>query len=416
LNILILNIHSALNLGDDGIMYETLKALRSEYPGATITIAANIPDSWRKYDGVHIVGSITTWVVSRKNDEWHWRKAMLLPYIGFLMFTAMLYRLFHLRLLFGHSEQRKLLRAYYDADLVLSCGGGNFYAHQPTSPSFVWSLLTLTFAHWLGKRIVLLPQSIGPIEGIFQRFLARFVFNRVTRILLREYYSLLLLKKLKVNVPVFVLPDLAFGSSLISSDDHILTVQSDGAVHIGVTVIDRAAQKKGFINQQIYEDALVSLLVRLNREYAVHIYFFVQCYGPTRDQDDRYSTRRVYDRVRQQTADVSLLDSFKSAAEIRTAYKYMDCVIGSRMHTGVFALSVAVPVVLVAYQPKAFGIMQMFELEQYCCSIEQVTEKELSKLVYEVLDNRQELSLHIAQHLALVQKQLLGWVRHLEEN
>jgi len=211
-----------------------------------------------------------------------------------------------------------------------------------------------------------------------------------------------------------VLPDLAFGLPP-ASDVRTLPSWEDGALRIGVTVIDRAAQNKSFSRQQIYEDALVSLLVKLSRDYGAHIYFFSQCYGPTRDQDDRHSARRVYERVRQRTARVTLLDPFRDALEIKAAYKHMDCVIGSRTHTGVFVLSNTVPVVLIGYQPKALGVMEMFDLERYCCNIETVTEDELNRTVREVLDNKEEIRKHIAQRYTQIQERLQDWVGYLQD-
>jgi colanic acid/amylovoran biosynthesis protein len=412
MNILILNVHSALNLGDDGIMYETLKALRSEFPEATITVAANDPKSWQSYKNIHLLGSLTSWVVDHNNSAGHWQKTMLLPYLVLLLFVSIIYRFFQYQITFGNAKHQSLLKAYYDADLVLSCGGGNFYAHRPIRLGFIWSLLTLAFAYWLGKEIILLPQSIGPIEGKLQKLLARLLFNHVNLILLRERRSQTFLKKkLNISKPTFVLPDLAFGLS--SAFDTPSPFPEEGSLSVGVTVIDRGAQKSGFSHQQIYEDALASLLAKLNKDLNAHIYFFVQCYGPTRDQDDRHSTRRVYERVRKQTDQVSLLDSFQSAKEIKEAYKRMDCVIGSRMHTGVFALGNGVPTVLIAYQPKALGLMEMFDLDRYCCNIRTVTEDELFELVYEVLDSKEEISAHIAENLKLVQQALQGWERYL---
>lgn len=416
MNILIVNVHSALNLGDEGIMYETLRRLKVKYPEATVTVAANDPRSWHKYDDVHVISSMIGWMIDQEGGSWQWRKSSLIPYAMLLVLAAASYRLFRHRLVFGRSDQRSLLKAYYDSDLVVSCGGGNFYAHKQMSPSFVWSLLTLAFAHWLEKRVVLLPQSIGPIEGRFQRFLARLMFSRVARILVRERRSLAFLEELGVHKPVLVVPDLAFGVPSLSSHPDLCAAEDNTVPRIGVTVIDRAVQTGGrFARQQAYEDILVSVLTNLSAMRDAQIYFFVQCAGPTRDQDDTASTRRVYGRVSQFASDVFFLDSFEDAIDIKSSYGQMDCVIASRMHTGIFALSSSVPVVLIAYQPKALGVMEMFELEQYCCNIETVTENELSRLALEILDNKDQVRLRITRRLAAVQRSLEGWTRHLED-
>ena len=146
MNILIVNLHSALNLGDDAIMQATLRALKESFPEAIITAAANDPDSWRKYTDISVVGSLAWWVIDRSRGAWRWRKPHAIMYAGLLALAIGLYRSLNVKFLFGSAEQRRLLTAYYSADLVLSCGGGNFYAHRPLSIAFIWSLLTLATA------------------------------------------------------------------------------------------------------------------------------------------------------------------------------------------------------------------------------------------------------------------------------
>jgi colanic acid/amylovoran biosynthesis protein len=311
-------------------------------------------------------------------------------------------------------QQRALLSAYYDADLVLSCGGGNFYAYRTVCIAFLWALLCVAFASALGKRIVMLPQSIGPIKGWFQRHLARLMFARADRIMLREQLSLDLLRELKVNVLMYLVPDLAFGLPPVLPKPN-RPIERGSALHIGVTVMDRGAQHNAFIGQRSYEDVVVSVLLKFHQTCGVYLHIFSQCFGPTPDQDDRRCARRVYERLRKQIDAVALHDTFRDALEIKQAYESMDCMIGTRAHTAIFALSSAIPVVLIGYQPKAYGIMQLFGLEHYCCPIESLTEETLFRLVDEVLINRDSISSYIAQRYQQIREWLKDWGHYLED-
>jgi colanic acid/amylovoran biosynthesis protein len=412
MNILILNVHSALNLGDDAIMHATLRGLDERYPDATITVAANDPDSWRKFSRVRVVGSLTTWVVERDGGRWHWNKSRLALYMVLLPLVASAYRWLRVKWLIGTPAQRELLTAYYTADLVLSCGGGNFYAHRSLSVAYLWSLATLWLALALGKRTILLPQSIGPVVGRFQRGLARRVFNRPARILLREQRSAKFLAGLGLRRDPIVLADLAFALPPATAGPSL--PDAHGAqLRIGVTVIDRGAQERSFTHQAAYEEMLVKLLIQIQQEFQAQLYIFVQCYGPTPDQDDRRCARRVYARVREHTGAVTLMPDFHDALDIRAAYQQLDGLIGTRMHTGIFALSQALPVVLIGYQPKAVGTMALFGLEQYCPDMASITGDELSALVRHMLEQRTALSQQITVRRAEVQDVLRDWPRWL---
>ena len=410
MNILIINVHSALNLGDDAIMHATLRGLAEVYPGAMITVAANDPESWRKFPQIKVVGSLTTWVVDR--ECWHWNKARLMLYALLLPILAGARRWLHVNWLIGLASQRELLTAYYDADLVLSCGGGNFYAHHSPSIAYLWSLATMWLALALGKRTILLPQSIGPIAGRFQRWLARWTFSQPALLLLREQRSAKFLAELGVHRKVTTLADLAF--ALPPATGGCLPAPRDARLRVGVTVIDRGAQERSFTLQKDYESGLSDLLIQIQREYQAHIYIFVQCYGPTPDQDDRHCARRVYERVREQTDAVTLMPDFRDAMDIRAAYRQLDCLIGTRMHTGIFALSHDVPVLLIGYQPKAAGTMALFELEHYCPDITVVTRDDLLTLTRQMIEQRAHLVKHIAVRRANVQNILQNWSHWLE--
>src|SRR5690348_11186064 len=88
MNILIVNVHSALNLGDDAIMLSTVHSLRSTFPNAKIVVAANDPESWRKHAEIEVIGSLTRWVVDRSEGNWRWRKYWLPLYLVFLASVA----------------------------------------------------------------------------------------------------------------------------------------------------------------------------------------------------------------------------------------------------------------------------------------------------------------------------------------
>lgn len=412
MKILILNVHSALNLGDDAIMQATLRGLKAVFAEAQITVAANDPASWTKYHEIQVVGSLATWVADPAHGQWR-KRAYLMPVTLILLISAVFfYRLFRLQLTWGTPSQRSLLAAYYDADLVLSCGGGNFYAHRPLSPALIWALWSLDFALALGKPVAMLPQSFGPVAGSAQQLLARWTFSRVHLIMVREPRASSFLREvLRAKTPIILLPDLAFGLS--AGKLHEDTNSKTSRRQIGVTAIDRGAQDPGFKGQMQYEAALMALLTRLANEENVEIHVFCQSFGPSLDQDDRPVALRLYQQLRRNGVDAALHLDFRSADEIEAAYSQLDMVIGTRMHTGIFALTSGVPVLLIGYQPKACGMMATLGLERYCCDIRDVDADVLFELACEILTREQELRTQIAERLAEISSQANAWPEYI---
>ena len=415
MNILILNVHSALNLGDDAIMYTTIQSLHHRFPGANITVAANDPDSWAKYEDIEVYNALCAWIADCRLGLWRKRFYLTPLVLLFLCLSAILYRLFNYRLHLGSQKKNQLLDAYYDSDLVLSCGGGNFYAHGALSPGFVWNLITIGFAVGLKKRVIMLPQSIGPIEHGWQRLFARAVFNRVDNIMVREPQSeQFIISTLKLTKPPIPMPDLAFGLPPVVERLPVKIIQEAGNLRVGFTIIDRSAQNPNFLEQDNYEDAICSLITKLDQEYSAEIFLIIQCYGPSKDQDDRNITNRIYQRLHNHIANIFVLDNFKDALEIKSAIKALDFVIGTRMHTAIFALSTSIPVILIGYQPKACGMMKSFGLPKYCCDMEDVTEEGLDVLIKDLHRNLDGLKLDISENFSITQNALSKWVTYLD--
>jgi colanic acid/amylovoran biosynthesis protein len=186
----------------------------------------------------------------------------------------------------------------------------------------------------------MLPQSIGPIEHWWQRLLARVVLNRVGIIMTREQESeRFILSTLKLAKPPILVPDLAFGLPSVDEQSPVRISEDSNQLRVGFTIIDRKAQNPNFLDQATYEDAICSLITKLDREYSAEIFLIIQSYGPSEDQDDRNITNRIYKRMQNHISNIFILDNFNCALEIKSTIKALDFVIGTRMHTGIFALS-----------------------------------------------------------------------------
>lgn len=414
MNILLTNIHSARNLGDEAIMRVTIRSLRQAFPGASITLATNDPASWQAFEGIEIVESLTRWFVHLVHGRW--RARVLSAPMDLLWLAGCIggFRLFRRTVLPRSSEKRRLLQAYFSADLVLGGGGGNLYAPRAFSPFFILALATLGVAIGLRKRVVLLPQSIGPIKGRIQRLIARITLGKVDRIMVREPRSLEFVTQiLALEDRVVLVPDLAFDLSPARVKAASNAVKSSG-LRIGVTLIDRAAQNRNFKRQEEYELALVTTLTMLAETYGFHAHIFAQCYGPSSDHDDRHAAQRVFRAVKQLSGVAVYRADFADAWEAREAYSHMDCFIATRMHSGIFALSAHVPTIVIGYEHKACAVMQMLGMDHLCCDIETVTADQLYELVGVILERRDELDQLLANRIGEIRRQLRLWTSNLQ--
>ena len=409
MKIVIQNLHSAKNLGDHGIMAATLAGLNETYPDAQITVVANDPESWQVFPGVTVISSLLNWVADARLGNWRgslWRTP---PLLAWLLAYLVIYRLTGRSLPVWNKGRRQLLATYEQADLVLSCGGGNFYAEHGASPSFFWSLMTLWLPIGLGKPLVMLPQSVGPINGRLLRLLARPVFHKVEQIMLREPTSVqFMTQQLGYKRPLLLLPDQAFGLS--RAEEVALPAAPETSWRLGVTLIDRSAHIARPHGQQLYETAVVEAIEQLHRQRETAVYLFVQCFGPSRSQDDRIVTRRVFDQLQQRGVPCFLIENLTDSASIKAAYACMDGMIATRMHTAIFALSSGVPTVVIGYQPKSLGMVRFLEVEAFYSDIGQITTDELMAQLETLHQQAAGIRAHLNGRMAdLAQTTLHQW-------
>lgn len=413
--ILVVNVHSARNLGDDAIMAATLQRIAHLHPNAQVTVAAGDPASWRKHQTLTVLPSLAHWGGDPAQGAWR-KRLWLLPFqLLTLCGLAIAYRYFRIRTRVGPEWLQQLLTAYYDADRVLSCGGGNFYAYRRFSPAFLWTMLSVAFAIGLGKSVTMLPQSFGPIRGNAQRLLLAQVLNRVTVLFVRDECSLAFLQTAlpRLRIRPRLLPDLAFGLVAPASASAPSETLDDHKVHIAITAIDFQRQNPHFLLQAAYEDALVGFVRRLAETRPVQIHVVAQCTGPSADQDDRVIAARIHARLRDQHIPVTLVDEFRDVQTLMAFFQQMAVVIGTRMHSGILALAVGVPPVLIGYQPKTQGMMEMVGLPNYVLPIEAISAAELFAHVDELLQQRSQLVAALTERVDELRLQLDELDQHL---
>jgi colanic acid/amylovoran biosynthesis protein len=375
MNILLLNAHSPQNAGDLAILQESLACLHTAYPDAAITVAINDDDRQGLPAGATYVASLSRWLMRvDRAGEWRWRKPLALPYAAWLLLAALVHRLAGWRVLPRDAERRRLMCAYYDADIVTVIGGGHLYARHGLNIAFGWLWLGLALALLLGKPLVLLPQSFGPLPGRLQRSLLRWLLERSAFVAAREYRSLHFLARIGLRRRALVLPDMAFGMPAAAGCAANLLVEQtlNGTGHplIGLTLLDWGAQNPGFRNQRSYEEAIMALIGHLQRRYGATIVLFAQSYGPIVAQDDRHIARRI--AAATQAAQVRLVDAKLSPEALKAAYSRLDLLVATRMHSAIFALSAGVPALAIGYLHKSAGIMEMLGLERHVLDIDTI--------------------------------------------
>lgn len=400
MKILVVNLHSSANAGDDVLTQETVRQLYAAFAGASVTLAMNDPDS---YQGpAATVASFMAWVKRERRWRWWAFPGLLLLSVA----AALAYRLAGLRALrLAPGRYRALLRAYFEADIVVSSAGNFLYSSGYVGLAFLISIYTMAYALLAGKPLYNMPQSIGPLRRRWEKRLMRWIVVRMPLFLVREAISQQQLEEIGAwHAGCRLLPDLAFALQPASRATGEQLLRRNGIIPgtgplLGVTLINWGAQKLQFRGQQLYEAAVAETIRAFVAEQGGRCVLFAQVRGPSAVEDDLVPARRVRDMLCDLGDAVVLVEDKVSPAELKAAYGCMDLFMGTRLHSNIFAISELVPALTIQYQPKTAGVLRMLGLEQWVILIEDASEERLRASLSRLWTERETVRAYLQQRL-----------------
>lgn len=410
-NILLINVHSSSNAGDAALMLVTLQQLRQNFPGCHITLVMDDPDT--NLDNVKIVESIFAWVKSTREVGWvSWRMGNLLLLPISTLLPILSYRLFGKPLyILTPAKLRATIQSYLNTNLAVSTPGGFLYS---SGSGLVLAITIYTMALvWLaGKPLYIFPQSFGPLAHWWEGWLLCWILRKARVVMVREPVSMELLEKYHLrHLHVHLLPDIAFAFSGVSPPvaenwlhEHGIDPTSERPL-LGLTVINWSAQNSNFSRQSEYETACAGAI----RHFVSHIggraILFPQVTGPAVDSDDRIPAERINAKLTDIADSILLIEEQLPPGLIKALYGQMDVVIGTRMHSIIFALSEGVPVIAIGYMHKTQGVAAMLGLDQWVLDIRKINQEALVEMLTGLWKERKILKAQIASALPSVIEQ-----------
>jgi colanic acid/amylovoran biosynthesis protein len=394
-NILIVNVHSWQNSGDGALLDVTLEQLRQHFPGSHITLAIYDPKSYQGNE--ETVVSFLNWLY-QSPKKGIVRLARLI--IGSLT-PVVIYRLFHRTwFLLTPRDLRNTIEAYLSADLIVNPPGGYYHTYGRGRMIMILAY-TMAVAVLAGKPLYLFPGSYGPFKFKRELRLTRWLFDRARVVMVREAASLEHLAHCGIQAShCIVLPDMAFayeGEPPACAQEWLHAQGIDPLADrplLGVTVINRAAQRMGF-DQDRYEKALAAAIRFFVAQYAGKVLLLPQACGPSTADDDRIPSRSVVEKVSDLGKSVLMIDAPLPAGLIKAIYGQMDLLIGTRMHSNIFAMSQGVPVIAIGYVHKTRAISQGLGIEEWVIDIEQVDEAQLIEKLKLLWAERDQVRAHL---------------------
>jgi len=380
-HVLVVNQHGD-NRGDEAALLAMCSGIEAELGPTQFTV-------------IHQFNNAAAGPMLRPDAQWITLKLPVGEAIRLMAYLAL--RVFRLRpqFLLGSLGQ-KTIHAYETADVVVSAPGGPYFGdlyigHEAVHWLYVW------IAKLHRVPAMLYATSAGPFHKKWANPFRRYTYRCFSRLFVREEISaghirgLFAGRRHGVNIEVSI--DSALQVAIAPQER-----QHDDAQLIVVSAIhwpypnDPSPQ----LRQKEYDTSVIEAVKIFAESRPTHVVFVPQLYGSTH-RDTPYLETLA--RLLPANISCEVLSDTKSSNEQRALFAAADWVIAGRYHPAVFAVSAAVPVLCIAYEHKATGVLQAAGVPDAVMSIDEVTVEVVQDKARELLAARADLSarLQVAQ-------------------
>ena len=267
----------------------------------------------------------------------------------------------------------EIVKAIKNTDILVS-GGGTLF-QDITSKKSIWYYLGIVkLAQWLGKKVIIAYQGMGPINTKFYRWITKKTLNKksVKLIALRdkaaiEYAKEMGIKKEKMILSsdmIFMMKPPAKERSLKILNDNVHAKKEDETL-IGFSV--------GEWKDKDRTDLFAEVADRLVEKYNARIVFF-----PFHKPKDAEISKIIMHKMKHEEKTV-LIPNRYLPSEILGTMGLMNINIGVRLHALVFSALMNVPTIGISYEPKIDGFLEMINMTPVCTyeniSVEKILEK-----------------------------------------
>ncbi len=403
MNILITGAISLSNKGTAAIVISIITLLKKTFPNSNISIELFYPKKQKRIIDIekeYEVNVIAPLMQSPLNTV-------------FLFLLAIL--IISIRRLGIKSPNIKKLENYENADIIVDIsaeGFMRFYSEGfvQTTIRFLLHLYPILIGLLLGKPIVLLAQSLAPF-GAFKPVMKYIIKNSVL-VTVRDSTSIENLKKEGVDVSkIYLTADPAFLLDVASNDRIYAILKLEG--------IDLDALKKkkvigicaGRILKTEKHEKLIKILANvadsLIKEYNAAMVFIPHSSGKIREESDDVIVGMEIMNYVNNKRNFYVIKGDYTPQEIKGILGKLDCLVSLRMHPTIFASSMKVPCVIIAFNPKAYGFMEMLGLDNNVIHINDVQTELLVNHVISCLRDSQQLKCTLGRVLPLIKERAL---------
>lgn len=403
--ITITNAYTWDNKGDAGILLGIIEELKKIYNGdVEFTILSFTPEK----DEKHYCEDITVKKVYSNILNPHPYKHTKIGKIKAMLKLAVRAVKISIGLKFNREntiKKEKSIQALNESDIIVVCGGGFLGGKKLESLMHLYQIDVNT---QFNKPVFVMGTSIEPIQNSIIKYYTEKVLKKVNFIYAREEITEKYLSTFLPNEKHMQIPDMAFMlGEKYEKVQFLDEIKKQEKVLIGITV-----RKWNFPNspnseiaQKKYKSELVKFIEDIIKKYNAVFIFIPQVIVDYASDVDIAKEIKSGLTSKYQNKFI-IRDDDWTPLQIKNVIGQLDFFVGTRMHSNIFATSMKIPTLAIAYEKKTNGIMKTVGIENYVEEIDEITSESLIKKFEKMINNKQQISEHLEMQIAKVKEEI----------
>ncbi|MBL4806543.1 MAG: polysaccharide pyruvyl transferase family protein [Rhodobacteraceae bacterium] len=353
MNILLVDLWTDANRGDNSLQAGLIKMCRKRWPDCTVNavfrFGTNEFEFAKKEIGYtselldEVSGGLRrTYYSEHYNNKFSRITHKLLSLVSFLE-LSIFFILISIRcdFLFG-KKNRKTLKLYRRADIII-WKGKNFRLYGGLAG--LQRQLTLTIggiiASWFKKPLYCVNASFWDVTNSFESHILKFAFRKCEKITVRDRPSLINAKKLLEGTEIIFAQDLSF----YDLHDRMLNFKPTKDAEkfdLAITLTDWGSSDE----RTAYLDAISGFLAAISTKQKINVCIVPQV---TRAAEDNSAMIEYFKDHTELNCNFTIIPGAPTIDDLLLIYSNCKFLIGTRMHSCVFAFVVGTPFVAIGY-------------------------------------------------------------------
>lgn len=408
------------NMGVSALAESSIKCILNRWPNAQIIFLGSgyVP-------GQHLLFLMGK-EISVKTLPIRFSKNILLPYhfLWFAFYGLLARVLPRSRFKDTLVKRNPYFRMFFEADLVANITGGDSFSDIYGFRRFFLGFLYKWLVIFLGKKLILLPQTYGPFRRPLTKMMARYIINYASLVYSRDKsgvnYVKNLLKTENTDGKIKFLPDVAFVlDSRRPENTEIGSLEKTKARNVIVVGLNVSGLlfNGGFTRDNMfglktdYRELIYELIEMLLKDEKVTVLLIPHVFPPPgyEVESDPNACLEVYKELNSKYSGRILLTRGKyDHNEAKYIIGLCDFFIGSRMHACIAALSQGIPAIGLAYSKKFRGVFESVGVEQLVVDMRQAKTDEVLTTIAKAFEQREVTVRHLEAVVPGVQQKILN--------